>query len=979
MIDTKVVSLNSEVPFALNGQEPLPREHLDSELPFYKEYRWCLDAVPMIREIINHLRREIERTASLNQRWHLREAATNLFLLSCAISDTADDFLLGNHVDFSRAGRIIPGGRQAGKLVNKIASASGSYGLKRIEKWRNDWESAVQQLLEWYLEVQRGEAPGPVPSPTAAKLNSLMAAKLPAKLLNRRCRIPAAFRSQDLTPFDVFRLNAKFIDAFPDRERHILVVGLRTAGSYLAPLLRAYLKSNGYENADFVTLRPKKGLASWEKSRLSRCAAQKGLAVIIDEPIGTGGTLAKAVGILRQKGIPPKSVVALFPIHPTGRDWNRSSESLVLSSISLLSLDPEEWHKYGLLEGEAVERRLREYFFDRGYTKVQLVDSRAADQFNRGFQSSSDDGFHTRLKRVYEVELRTDSGQYETRFVLAKSVGWGWFSYHAFLLARDLAPFVPPTLGLRDGILYTEWLQANATPGAAEPGREQLVEMAASYVAARVRHAGLPEDPSPVLNRENRHIGFERLTSLLCKAYGWNISRALRRARIRHELSRRPSPRPTLIDGRMRTCEWVRDAVSWRKVDFEQHGMGKHQLSVTDPAYDLADFILHWQLSQEEEGKLVARYRDESRDEGVSRRLFLYKVLAATHSMDRALTGLGSARLLHRHQEFNRLYVEARTFLTIQTMRISAARVFKPRAAMRAVRWGNPLVVLDIDGVLDKQIFGYPSTTASGIAALSLLHSHDQPVVFNTARHANQMKEYCLAYGCAGGVAEYGSYAWDATTNKEQVLVSDESRKELERLREHLRRTPGVFLNDDYRYSIQAYIYEKGVTVPVPSSLVRNLMAELKTERLRFHQTYTDTAVTAKEADKGHGLDALLQLAGFSGLHTIAVGDSEPDLPMFRVASQSFAPANISCPSLATLLRCHIVDKGYQPGLLQIARSVLHPRGDRCQQCEIDTNANENDLFFHLLQVADETRAKRLIRALLDPMAVEVVLERYRN
>jgi len=974
MIDTRVVSLNSEVPIALKSQEPLPHERLDAESSFYKEYRWCLDAVPMVRDIITHLRREIERTALLNQRWQLREAVTNLFLLSCAISDTADDFLLGSHVDFSKAARIIPGGRHAGKLVNKMVSASGSYGLKRIEKWRSDWESAVQQLLQWYLEVQHGKVQGPVPSPITAKLNSLTSFRLPVKLLNRRCRIPAAFRSQDLTPSDVFRLTSKFVAAFPDRERHILVVGLRTAGSYLAPLLRAYLKSNRYENVEFVTLRPKKGLASWEKSRLSRSAAKKGLAVIIDEPIGTGGTLAKAVGILRQAGIPPKSVVALFPIHPTGRDWNGSSESLVLSYISLLSLEPEEWHKHGLLESQAIEQRLQEYFFDRGYTKVQLVNSATADQFNRGFENSSDDGFHTRLKRVYEVELRTDSGRYETRFILAKSVGWGWYSYHAFLLARDLAPFVPPMLGLRDGILYEEWVHVDATSGIAEPARNQLVEMAASYVAARVRHAGLPEDPSPALNRENRHIGFERLTSVLCKAYGWGITRALRRARIRHELSR-PSPRPTLIDGRMRTCEWVRDAVSWRKVDFEQHGMGKHQLSVTDPAYDLADVILHWQLSREEEDKLLARYREETGDEGVSKRLFLYKVLAATHSMDRALTGLGSARLLHRHQEFNRLYIEARTFLTIQTMRLSAARVTKPRA----VRWGSPLVVLDIDGVLDKQIFGYPSTTASGIAALSLLHSHEQPVALNTARHVKQMKEYCVAYGCVGGVAEYGSYAWDAVTNKEQVLVSDESLKELERLREHLRRTPGVFLNDDYRYSIQAYIYEKGVTVAVPSVLTRDLMAELKTDRLRFHQTYTDTAVTAKEADKGRGLAALLKLAGLSGLHTIAVGDSEPDLPMFRAASQSFAPANVSCASLASLLQCRIVDKGYQPGLLQIVRSVLHPQGDRCERCEIKPDENENDLFFDLLRLADETRTKRLVHALLDPMSVKAVLERYRN
>ena len=49
----------------------------------------------------------------------------------------------------------------------------------------------------------------------------------------------------------------------------------------------------------------------------------------------------------------------------------------------------------------------------------------------RELARGSDEKFHTRLKRVYEVELTTDVGGSETRYVLAKSVGWGWLGYHA--------------------------------------------------------------------------------------------------------------------------------------------------------------------------------------------------------------------------------------------------------------------------------------------------------------------------------------------------------------------------------------------------------------------------------------------------------------------------------------------------------------------------------------------------------------------
>jgi hypothetical protein len=65
-------------------------------------------------------------------------------------------------------------------------------------------------------------------------------------------------------------------------------------------------------------------------------------------------------------------------------------------------------------------------------------------------------------------------------------------------------------------------------------------------------------------------------------------------------------------------------------------------------------------------------------------------------------------------------------------------------------------------------------------------------------------------------------------------------------------------LNDDHQYSIRAYTFTESRTVPLPTALIRNLMARLEADRLRLHQTYLDTAVLAKEIDKGTGLLALL-------------------------------------------------------------------------------------------------------------------------
>ena len=53
--------------------------------------------------------------------------------------------------------------------------------------------------------------------------------------------------------------------------------------------------------------------------------------------------------------------------------------------------------------------------------------------------------------------METPEGEKQTKYVLAKSVGWGWLGYHAFLIGHRLSEYVPPVLGLRDGVLYSEW------------------------------------------------------------------------------------------------------------------------------------------------------------------------------------------------------------------------------------------------------------------------------------------------------------------------------------------------------------------------------------------------------------------------------------------------------------------------------------------------------------------------------------------
>jgi hypothetical protein len=184
----------------------------------------------------------------------------------------------------------------------------------------------------------------------------------------------------------------------------------------------------------------------------------------------------------------------------------------------------------------------------------------------------------------------------------------------------------------------------------------------------------------------------------------------------------------------------------------------------------------------------------------------------------------------------------------------------------------------------------------------------------------------------------------------------------MERVKKALQEIPGVFLNDDYQYSLRAVTYHNGRTAPLPPVLVQDLLGKLGVDRLRAHHTGLDTAIVAREIDKGAGLLHLLKLVGLPAEKTVAIGDSEPDLAMFRVAHSSFAPGHISCRREARLLRCWIASRAYQPGLLQIARQISHPDGGGCEHCRSVESAwpKDKNLFLSLLVAADETPLRSL-------------------
>ena len=71
--------------------------------------------------------------------------------------------------------------------------------------------------------------------------------------------------------------------------------------------------------------------------------------------------------------------------------------------------------------------------------------------------------------------------------------------------------------------------------------------------------------------------------------------------------------------------------------------------------------------------------------------------------------------------------------------------------------------------------------------------------------------------------------------------------------------------------------------------------------------------ITGKDVNKGNAITALLHRIGMAGQQVYAAGDGENDLPLFRIASASFAPS--TAPDPIKRLASHVIDVAHE-GLL---------------------------------------------------------------
>ena len=954
-----------------NTREPELDQASVEQREFYEPYDWVLNPFLTFEEVCVRLRSEITRLDNYPDDWRRDELFDNIYLLGSALINTLDEYIRGPTLRLPRRASLYPLAIAMRRSVDWLVWISRPITNHASLKLRSHFEPAFFNFVRAFS--MRSEGGRPDCLPLARQVTVPMARDIPPKLATSTISLPSGYRRLDICPDDILELIRRLVKRYRDRATPIVLVGLRTAGTYFAILACAYLRGLGFKNAMYITFQPDKGLGISERKALIRYQRLRYTPVILDDPPMTAGTLRIACAQLVRIGFQASDISILVPSYGALSD--------TLAPFTVIELVHNDWAQTQFLENLSVEEH------SKAGADNDLPKGRGPQQITPQDEPDTHPNIHevgmrgVRLKKVLTHTCKITSGNDYGCPVFAKSVGWGWLGYHAYLIGHRLHPLVPKVVGLRHGFLFTIWnSSARQATDANSPAVD--VKTAAAYIAARVNL--LPIKPikrnSPFLMRHED--GLRTLQNALLGAYGRRIFWFAYVARLQRALAKLRTPAPTAIDGKLLPTKWIHSHGPSQKCDNEQHGFGKGEFNLSDPAYDLAIHIQSNDIAPETERTLLDLYISQTQDVSIPNRLPVFQLLAGIASIEAVQKRIFSSRTpyddldsLHDQQ------IHAWHALTVTMARFCGS--FLP--SQTDATWTEPIVFLDVDGVLDRRYCGFPATTGAGIDALRVFRTAGACIALNTARSAREVRDYCDAYGLSGGVGEHGAYMWDATRMRDTILIPDDSQSELNALRRALKKIPGIFLDNRYMYSIRACTYLPtrnefgrsmlfdylrrepsigGVSVPIPHLMASTLIASLNLKHIDVHHTTIDTTFTAKACNKGTGLIALRNHVLGHNAQCIAVGDSRPDLAMFSVATKSYAPAHIDCAVEARRLGCQVVRDPYQKGLLQIAQLITNSASERFHHSQ-RALSEYDELLWDMLNSADRFSLWRTLGSLL--------------
>lgn len=749
------------------------------------------------------------------------------------------------------------------------------------------------------------------------------AALLPRTIRESVVRLPACFHDFDQRPEDLQRLAERFAQRFDDRDRTVLVAGVRTSGSYLAPLLAAALASLGFHRLHVITIRPGQPLLAHERALLAWISQAGGAVALIDDPPVTGSSFVAAASTLERLGIARPSLAMLVPLL-----GEHSAAPDVLDDYRPIVLASDEWAIRRSLTRAVVATELEsllagtlEQLELRGAEPAGPVDRRAHAQAR----------FHV---RGHDPRMRAS----RELSVLARGAGLGYLGTGPVAVARSLDGMCAPVLGVRDGILLREWLPEEARlhdPPAIGRGL-------AGYVDARRRAFGVDRDYS--LAMHGQQPVWEVAGLVLSGHFGPYAP--LARATVVFRAVRRllRVDRPCVVDGHTGADGWF--APGDRPGGAIKAGAGEHTnwrlgLATFDPVFDLAGAG-----ATEADGRLAAAVRHawtERTGEHVSAERWLLLELAHLWGRQRGEPGTEAAVRNASARAAQRYFAEV--FLD----------------GLQAP--SGPLCALDIDGVLENDTLGFPSMTRTSGISLRALIAHGYRPVPVTGRGLEEVRDRCRAFELAGGVAEYGAVAYTGHDRQALALTSDAGEEALERIRAAVRRHSELLLDPGFRHVVRAYrLGAGGRRRGLRPGEAEAVLAEARAgEDVRAVPGDGQTDFVPTGIDKAVGLRALQTALGGDPI-AFAVGDTRSDAPMLALAQSSYVPAHAEPEAAASATRR--VGSPYQRGLGLAVTELIGHRPGACPVCALPRMQRDRRLLLELLSVSEGDGRAMLVATL---------------
>jgi len=874
-----------------------------------------------------------------------RESWFDGFLITAGVSQLIDDYLEPDPLSLRRATDFLAKeGGSIGRAVGIAVTRPSAIGIDRIagarpsighvRQLKQVVDAGLQRLADLVIDpdIARADAAGLYDLTRCCGVISNSPARLPRALREAVVRLPSCFRSFDQHPEDLRQLARQFAASRPDRRQPLMVVGIRTSGSYLAPIYAAYLRGEGYAHVDVMTMRPGRPPHSSDRDRLRSVVARSGVVLVCDDPPGTGASIARVATELEGLGVPHASIVCLLAL------FGRPDElPATLRDYGSVLLGVDDWSIHRRMDAASVRDAVDRLF---GPSRSVLTAERIRERHPRAGRGH--------LRAVFRLTVDdAHTGIRTEEYVSVEGVGLGYFGNHAIAVAGAVGEFLPEVIGVDDGLLFRTWMpESSRADRVSTRDRPAVALRIAEYVVARNRLLGLEHDVT--LHQGGQYPAWEAASTLLSRSCGtaWPVGRTLVIDRAVKRLLR--VRRPSVIDGRVELPQWFGEdgPDTMVKVDWDQGSSWNLGLGCCDPVFDLAGVT-----SASQDAPFARELRDAYEalqgEEIDEERWLLYQLAQLTARPD---TRREERHVLRR--------------ACARAMQTYYRRVYFDDLV---VDESGPLCGIDIDGVLETEHLGFPALTPVSAGALRALIAHGYRPVLATGRSLGDVIERCEAYRLAGGVAEYGTAAYVARDGRVSVLTTEHERLAIERLRSALRTSPGVGLDEDYTHAIRAFGRDaRGTRGPVPQHAIATAGgADPDVVSLIVGDRQTD--IVARSVDKGRAVRVLAAaLADSDGPSpdpplAFAIGDTGADVSLLELASRPFAPRHAR-QSLAA--HGSVTRRPYQAGFADAVGEFLGHAPGSCTRCRLDNPSRERTLLLGLLGLREGGMARLPTRVL---------------